>query len=105
MPEDSPMASVREALACARVPLVFLDQREIAEWEVTLELDPAVSGSVRTRTQHLSLDVMTGAYLRPYDSRRLPVVRQAGAASALWQHALTLEDALWTWADMTSALV
>ena len=48
---------------------------------------------------------MGAAYLRPYDSRRMRAVERAGATSPLRQHALSIEDGLLAWAEITPSLV
>jgi hypothetical protein len=107
VPGDGPFDRVHDALRRAGAPIAFFDQRAIADTRLGLvvEADATVGGSLETPDQAVDLSAVTAAYLRSYDCRRIPSVRQAGPGSALWQHALDLEDTLSCWADLTPALM
>jgi hypothetical protein len=77
----------------------------VLETELRLSVDGEIRGLLRTPSQRINLQDVTAVYARPYDSRRLPAVRQAGQGSAAWWHALAIDDALWSWAEVTPALV
>jgi glutathione synthase/RimK-type ligase-like ATP-grasp enzyme len=96
---------VELALQRAGAPVAFLDQRAALDTEVELIVDGAVAGSLRVGEQRIGLDEVTAAYLRPLDSRRMPDIAKAGAGSAEEAHALCVEDALVSWAELTPARV
>ncbi len=102
---DPPMAAVKEALDVLRAPYLFLDQREMAETRVTLTVGRTIAGFVECAATRLSLAEITAFYLRPYDTRRLPTVAEAGEDSQLWRHALQTDEILLAWADFADALV
>lgn len=85
--------------------LFFLDQREILQTEITLSVGSKIEGEICTPNFKIDLNQVTGVYLRPYDSRRLPMVVEAGSNSRIWQQAVAVDDALLSWVEMTSALV
>ncbi|MBD2561963.1 MULTISPECIES: ATP-grasp domain-containing protein [Nostoc] len=107
--EESPLAAVHSELTSLGIPSVFLDQRDILDTEIELSigdrLQLPVQGQIRTWYQKIDLSEITAAYLRPYDSRRLPQIAQAGANSRAWQHAIAVDDTLMSWSEMTPAFV
>ncbi len=107
--EESPLAAVHSELTSLGIPTVFIDQRDILDTEIELSvgnvLDLPVQGQIRTWYQKIDLSEITAAYLRPYDSRRLPQIVQAGANSPAWQHAIAVDDTLMSWSEMTPAFV
>lgn len=107
VPGDSPLDRVHDALKRAGAPVAFFDQRALADTQIALvvEAGARVGGYLEAPNQAVDLSTVTAAYLRSYDCRRIPSVRQAGPSSALWQHALDFEDTLSCWSDLTPALV
>ncbi len=107
--EESPLAAVHSELTSLGIPTVFLDQRDILDTEIELSvgnvLELPVQGQIRTWYQKIDLSEVTAAYLRPYDSRRLPQIAQAGANSRAWQHAIAVDDTLMSWSEITPAFV
>jgi RimK-like ATP-grasp domain len=105
VPGDSPLARVHSALCRREAAVAFVDQRDVLETEVELCVDSAVHGVVRTPDQVVPLDQVTAAYVRPYSSAQLPAIERAGPFSAAWQHAVGIDDALMSWADLAPAYV
>jgi glutathione synthase/RimK-type ligase-like ATP-grasp enzyme len=103
--EDRPLMAVCEALVAQGSPVAFLDQRDVLVTAVDLTVDTALSGTLQVHEEVLDLSEVTAAYLRPYDTRRLPEVQAAGPESAAWRHALAVEDLMLSWAELTSAFV
>jgi hypothetical protein len=105
LPDDRPLAAVAEALAETGAAVAFLDQRAALEVGVELAVDGAVGGRLLLPDGVVDRGDVTAAYLRPYDARRLPDVAAAGPGSGEWRHASGCADILWTWSDVTAALV
>jgi glutathione synthase/RimK-type ligase-like ATP-grasp enzyme len=105
IPSDGPLRSVERALHGAGAPVAFLDQRAVLDTEIELVVDGTVAGHLRVGDQRISLGDVTAAYLRPMETRRMPAVLQAGANSAEEGYALSVEDALISWAELTPARV
>lgn len=105
LPADSPLARVQSALCRREAPVAFIDQRDVLDTDVELSVDGAVSGAVHTPGRVIRLDQVSAAYVRPYGSVRLPAVEHAGPFSAAWQHAVGVDDALMSWADLAPAYV
>jgi len=103
--DDPPTAAVIAALAARSAPYAVVDQRNFLQTAIELQVDGTVAGVLRYGTQHVRLDEVTGFYVRPYDSRRLPQVQSAGDGSGVWFHAVSLDDALLAFAEVTPALV
>jgi len=107
--EESPLAAVHSELTSLGIPSVFLDQRDILDTEIELSignvLELPVQGQICTWYQKIDLSEITAAYLRPYDSRRLPQIAEAGANSRAWQHAIAVDDTLMSWSEITPAFV
>ncbi|MBW4645747.1 MAG: RimK domain-containing protein ATP-grasp [Goleter apudmare HA4340-LM2] len=106
---EPPLAAVHSELTRLGVPTILLDQRDILETELELNVGDTsgsiIQGEIRTWCEKVDLSTITAAYLRPYDSRRLPQVTASGVNSLAWQHAIAFDDALLCWAEITPALV
>lgn len=102
---DDPLEEVRQSLEGLGAPFLLLDQRDTLETETELSVGGALTAAVRTPRETLRLDDVTAVYLRAYDSRQLPEVARAGEGSAEWEHALAIEGALYSWVELTDALV
>jgi len=96
LPSETPLARVGAALARRGAEVTFLDQRDVART------------TVRARGTHIDgphgridLRRVRALYARPFGAEQLvPVV---GAAEL--EHAQRVERALWTWAELTPAVV
>ncbi|BAB75002.1 ATP-grasp domain-containing protein [Anabaena sp. FACHB-709] len=105
LPEDSPLAAVYSELISLGIPTILLNQRDILATEIELFVGESVQGVLRTPQQTIDLSAVTAAYIRPYDSRRLPQIEQAGINSLAWQQAIAIDDTLLCWSEITPALV
>jgi RimK-like ATP-grasp domain len=109
LPREGPTAAVCRALedtaAFHGESVFFLDQRRVLETEVELLAGSELEACLRLGGDWINLNRVTAAYLRPYEMARLPVIARAGPSSAEWQHAHLVDDVLWTWAELTPALV
>jgi hypothetical protein len=105
LPGDRPLAAVGRALQQLGCEVLLVDQRAVAETEVELFVGAQVHGAVQIRGARIDLAAVTAAYIRPYSSIQLPSIRQAGPASPGWQHAVAVEETLWSWAELTPAMV
>lgn len=105
LPEDGTLTRVRDAVRRLRQPSVFLDQRRALEMEVELRVDTAVRGFVHDGDQTVDLTSVGAAYFRADDVSCLPSIQRAGLESATVRRALASEAALWSWAEVTPALV
>jgi len=103
VPKDPPVAAVTAALARLGQPLVFFDQHDALAAEIDLWVDREVSGVLRIPAGDVDLAKITGAYIRPYETARLPAV--AGAAPALQARVAALDEALLCWSEVTAARV
>ena len=99
---DAPLDQVREALQRHPCRVVFLDQRQDAEVDVTLSVTPTLHGALRLGEACLDLAEVSALYLRPFDPRDLPSCADRDGSFA---HALTVQDMLLSWAELTPALV
>lgn len=102
---DEALRAVHAALAGRGADVAFYDQRRVLETDVELAVGAEVSGTLRVSDDTLDLGTVMAAYIRPFDSRWLPAVRDAGPESAEWRHAVCVEDALISWSDLAPGLV
>jgi len=102
---DSPLSEVRDQLELLDVPVKFIDQRRVLDIEVELTVGETVEGRVRIGKDSIDLGEVSAAYLRPYESVRLPEIVTAGPESTAWQHAVQADEILASWSELTSALV
>jgi RimK-like ATP-grasp domain len=105
MGSDGPLAAVHQELQRLGVHATVIDQRDVLRTEVDLDVGCGVSGVVRTPHDCIDLGAVTALYLRPYDSRCLPLIAQEGPNAMAWQYALMVDDVLSSWSQITPALV
>lgn len=103
--EDSPLAAVRKAVDRLGAPVAFLDQHLVLETELDLCVGAEVTGVLRAGNQEIDLTAVWAAYLRPCDLRHLHPLERTSSRSRSWRHANAIVDALWSWAELTPALV
>jgi glutathione synthase/RimK-type ligase-like ATP-grasp enzyme len=92
------MAAVWRELGKLRAPRFFLDQSRVLETEVR-------DGALCVGSKSLQLESVTGCYLRPYDTRRMPAMVAADEDGDAWRQALQVDQAMLGWLDITSARV
>jgi len=105
LPGDRPLTLVRDVLYRRGCKVAFLDQRLVLDTQVEVSVAVQVGGTIWTPDVTIDLAVVNAVYARPYDTRQLPGVAAAGEGSRAWQHALHLDDVIWSWIDLTPALV
>lgn len=102
---DSPLDAVFGALENLEADLFFVDQRRILESQISLHIDREVRGCLQVGARAVDLTSVAGVYLRPYDTRKLPALRDAQPGQQAWQHALGFDDAILSWLEISEALV
>jgi len=102
---EPPLAAVADQLRELGARVALLDQRAVRDTALRLRFGAGIDGDLTVDGLRLDLTSITSVYLRPYDSRRLGPVAAAGPGSALWRHAVELDDALISWCELTPALV
>lgn len=102
---EGTLAAVREELVGLGVPVAMVDQHRVLETGIRLRVGREVEGAVRTGDGWTDLAAVSAAYLRPYDSRRLPAVAREESGSPAWCHALAVDHAVASWSEVTPALV
>jgi RimK-like ATP-grasp domain len=100
---DSPVAAVSAALARLGQQVFFFDQHDSLAAEMDLCVDRQVSGILRLPGGNVELARISGAYIRPYETSRLPTV--AEAPPAFQARVASLDEALLCWSDVTPARV
>lgn len=99
---DAPITDVRAALEGQDCRVVFLDQRQDADVDMTLSVAHTLGGALRMRDEWLNLSEVSALYLRPFDPRELP---GCAGRDGSFEHALIMQDTLLSWAELTPALV
>jgi hypothetical protein len=105
IPGDAPIAEVYTALARLGRDVVLLNQHHVLDTAIDLCVDGRLRAALKIKSRTIDLHDVSALYLRPYDTRRIPAVEQAGPASAAWRHAMAVEDALLCWSELTPALI
>jgi hypothetical protein len=103
VPNDRPVAAVRAALEHRHEQVFFLNQLNVLDAELDLSVNGSVEGVLRSGAGEVELGAITAAYLRPYDSVRLPAV--ADASPEVAARAAAFDDAMLCWSELTSARV
>ena len=102
---DRALLAVHQSLLKLNANVAFYDQRRVLETEFHLLVDGDISGTLRVGDEEISLASISAGYIRPFDSRWLPQIQQAGANSPEWIHAVNIEGALISWAEITPAFI
>lgn len=102
---DSPVTAVRDELQALGVSTLFVNQREVLDIEARMTVGETLDASIRVQDKWVELDRVTAAYLRPYNSFRLPSIARAGPESEAWKHAAAVDDILLCWAEVTNAFL
>lgn len=103
VPNDRPVAAVRAALERRNEPVYFLNQHDVLDAGMDMSVNGTVEGVLRSRTGEVELGAITAAYLRPYDSSRLPALTEAAPKVAARVSAF--DDAMLCWSELTPARV
>ena len=102
---DAALLAVNRSLEKLDARIAFYDQRRVLETEVDFFADETIRGVLRVEDEEIRLEQITAAYIRPFDSRWLSSIKDAGPESPEWIHAVKIEDALISWAEIASALI
>ena len=102
---DSSLLAVHESLQKLDACIAFYDQRRVLETEFHLTVDKGVSGTLRVDDEEIGLERISAAYIRPFDSRWLQQIERAGADTPEWIHAVKIENALISWAEIAPAFI
>lgn len=102
---DGPLSRVYTELRRQQAQVVFIDQRRVLDYGITLDAGAGVSGLLRLDDALIDLADITAAYVRPYDYWRIGAVARAGLDSPESRHAAAFDDTLWAWAQITAARV
>jgi len=103
VPRDPPIAAVTAALTRLGQPVFYFDQHDTCAAEIDLCVDREVSGVLRVPAGDIGLAKITGAFIRPYETSRLPTV--AGASPDVQARGAALDEALLCWSEITPARV
>lgn len=104
-PGDSPLDRVHAVLTRLGHPFIFLDQQAVLQTTLKLTTVSQPTGYVRISNQQIDLSDITAVYARPYPNDHLPALKGGGLNDPGWKYALEINDALWSWLDLTTALV
>jgi glutathione synthase/RimK-type ligase-like ATP-grasp enzyme len=102
---DPPLASVRAALSRMAAPALLLDQQSVLRCRLELTIDGEVRGTLRTPDDATDLTSINAVYVRPYDVRQIHALAGKQSGDGAFDRALSFEDALTCWTEMTPALV
>jgi hypothetical protein len=101
---EGPFQAVADALDRLGGEYFLFDQRDTPDASILVRGGRRVSGWLRTPSGAISLEEVTGVFLRPHDIRRLPAYQLEQSAGSL-QQAMQLEQLLFEWIEVTPALV
>jgi hypothetical protein len=103
---ETPLARVGAALERLGAEVAVLDQRDVLRTEVRLVAEDGLRGRVESPRGRIDLRRVRAVYARPFAAHQLvPAHVTGGDGAADLRHALAVERALWTWAELTSATV
>jgi hypothetical protein len=102
---DRPFSLVCDALARRGAAPFVLDQMDAPRTDVELRVGPEVAGTIRIGGTRCELAAISAVYVRCYDCRTLAFGPEAGDAESLRRHALSLDEVMIAWLDVTPAFV
>ena len=102
---DEPMDAVRAALARRGAPVFFVEQCKLPQTSIQLSVGSHVTGVVRVGHKKIKLENVGSAYLRLLDPPELLDITGAARNGSAWKHALSVQEAIECWADVTPARV
>lgn len=102
---DVALLAVNESLQKLGARIAFYDQRRVLETEIDFFADDSVRGVLRVDDEEIRLEQISAAYIRPFDSRWLSFIKNAGPGTPEWIHAVKIEDALISWAEISPAFI
>ena len=97
-PNDPPLAAVQKVLTESDCTVVLLDRAAALEAEIELETGTSIAGYLRTQGKSFDLEDFGSVYLRPLEAENW-------SRTAPNAHLQLLQDILYSWADLTDALV
>lgn len=105
VPEERPLAAVAKALHRSGADFVLVNQRHVLRTRVTLTVGEQVTGVLSLPGSTVPLEEVGAAYIRPYDSRQLPAVCNAGNSTQAERCAVAVDQILFNWCELTAAVV
>lgn len=102
---DAALLAVNQSLQKLDARIAFYDQRRVLDTEVDFFVDDNIRGVLRVDDEEIPLEQIGAAYIRPFDSRWLSFIQNAGPNSPEWIHAVKIEDALLSWAEIAPAFI
>jgi hypothetical protein len=105
MSTEEPLAVVRGELVRLGVPVAMVDQHSPSTVGIRLSVGRDLEGVVLTEDGRFDFAAVSAAYLRPYDSRRIPAIAREGPGSPAWCRSLAVDQAVASWSEVTPALV
>lgn len=103
--DDSPLQLVREKLIEKGIDHLFLNHSDILETQLEIEYSEKPRGTLDAYGSRYQMEEFQAMYLRPYDFRQFPHFKDFDEKSDEWRHAITFEDILWGYAELTHATV
>jgi glutathione synthase/RimK-type ligase-like ATP-grasp enzyme len=104
IPSEGPLARVSAEVTALGLPLVVLNQRRFAEWDLAFDVnDDGISGWLAYDNRTYSLADITGVYVRLIDDRDLPEFKVA--TSIVRAHCRGRHETLTRWLEITPARV
>jgi len=99
---ETPLARVGSALASLGADVTLLDQDQVMTTRVQVRADDgSIRGHIETPGARIDLRRVRALYARPFSAEQL--LPRAGETAL--HHAQEVERALWTWAELTPAVV
>ncbi len=99
------MDAVRAALARRGAPVFFVEQCKLPQTSIQLSVGSNVTGVVRIGHKKIKLENVGSAYLRLLDPPELLDITGVARNGSAWKHALSVQEAIECWADVTPARV
>lgn len=102
---DAPLAEVHVALKRLGQKVLFFDQRDVLDTELTLQTAGRIEGTLRVGLRSADLADIRAIYMRLYSLEQLPGLCDLERSSPEFAHANAIIDALLAWTEVAPILV
>ncbi|HYV95206.1 MAG TPA: hypothetical protein VE978_25755 [Chitinophagales bacterium] len=103
--DDTPMQMVFDELKRMNVPFYFLNHRDLDELKVKINFIPKLKGTIEIYGEKISVSDISTCYFRTYNFRDYEEYEALDTTDSHIQQMAAAEDILWSWSEMTDALV
>lgn len=93
------------ALQQVGAPYIILDQERVLDMWVDLSVGSSIEAKLRLADKKIDLNRVSAVYVRTHNLKTINHFANAIKSKGAWQHVFEIEDAQFSWLELTSVLV